>query len=131
MLQQQSISIAIVQNKQQQFLISCRQIGQHLAGKWEFPGGKVESNETKEQAMLRELKEEVGLVATEYCLLETLDFQYPQLDLRLHFYLVSAFEGLAIAQEGQSIKWINVEAFTDYEFPRANAGVINRLCARG
>lgn len=125
----QTISIAIVQNKQQQFLISRRQTGQHLAGKWEFPGGKVEKSETWEQAMLRELKEEVGLVATEFCLLESLDFQYPQLDLSLHFYLVSAFEGLAMAQEGQDIKWIHAEEFSDYDFPCANIGVINRLCA--
>jgi len=73
---QQTISIAIVQNKQQQLLISRRQKGQHLAGKWEFPGGKVEQGEALEVAMCRELKEEVGLTASEFTLFESLDFDY-------------------------------------------------------
>ena len=59
MIEQQTISIAIVQNEQKQLLISRRQQGKHLAGKWEFPGGKVEQGESLESAMLRELKEEV------------------------------------------------------------------------
>ena len=127
MNEQQIICIGIIQNKQQQLLISRRQKGQHLAGKWEFPGGKLEAGESLEEAMQRELKEEVGVFPIEFKLFESLDFQYPDLDLTLHFFLVTQFEGIASAQEGQQIKWVSALELTEYEFPKANLSVINKL----
>lgn len=129
MKQQQTISIAIVRNKQMQYLISQRKVGTHLAGKWEFPGGKVEIGETIEMAMLRELKEEVDLVATSFTLFDSLNFQYDELDLALHFYLVEAFTGEAIGLEGQTLKWTTVENLKSFSFPKANIKVINKLLA--
>ncbi|TEW54912.1 8-oxo-dGTP diphosphatase MutT [Psychromonas sp. RZ22] len=126
-MQQQTISIAIVRNHHEQFLISRRQAGQHLAGKWEFPGGKVENGETTENAMIRELKEEVGLTAIDYQLFDALDFQYDELHLSLHFYLVTTFAYDAVAQEGQVIKWVSGAELTEYDFPKANMSVIRRL----
>ena len=126
-MQHQTISIAIVQNKQKQILISCRQQGQHLAGKWEFPGGKVEEGELLESAMQRELTEEVGLTATEYQLFDSLNFQYDALELTLHFYLVTEFSGQAHSLEGQEIRWVNVNELKEYEFPKANLTVLNKL----
>ncbi|MBB1272923.1 8-oxo-dGTP diphosphatase MutT [Psychromonas sp. SR45-3] len=127
MIEQQTISIAIVQNEQKQLLISRRQQGKHLAGKWEFPGGKVEQGEALETAMLRELKEEVGLSATQFTLFDSLNFQYDQLNLSLHFYLVSDYEGEPVSLEGQQIKWVSVSQLSEYEFPKANLTVINKL----
>jgi len=126
-MEEQTISIAIVQNEHKQLLISRRQQGQHLAGKWEFPGGKVEQGETLETAMLRELKEEVGLIATQYSLFDSLNFQYDQLHLSLNFYLVSAYNGHAKALEGQQMKWVNIAELIEYDFPKANKSVINKL----
>jgi 8-oxo-dGTP diphosphatase len=123
----QTISIAIVQNKQKKILISRRQQGQHLAGKWEFPGGKVEENEPLEQAMIRELKEEVGLTATEFQLFDSLNFQYDALSLTLHFYLVTDFSGEAHSLEGQEIRWVKVSELIEYDFPKANLTVLNKL----
>jgi 8-oxo-dGTP diphosphatase len=126
-MQHQTISIAIVQNEQKKILISRRQQGQHLAGKWEFPGGKVEAGELLENAMKRELTEEVGLTATEYRLFDSLNFQYDALQLTLHFYLITAFSGQARSLEGQEIKWVNVNELTEYDFPKANLTVLNKL----
>jgi len=126
-MEQQAISIAIVQNEHKQLLISRRQQGQHLAGKWEFPGGKVEQGETLDVAMLRELKEEVGLIATQYSLFDSLNFQYDELHLSLHFYLVTAYTGQASALEGQQMKWVNAAELIEYDFPKANKSVINKL----
>ena len=126
-MSKQMISIAIVQNEHKKLLISRRQKGQHLAGKWEFPGGKVEQNEALEVAMLRELKEEVGLTATKYSLFDSLNFQYDDVDLSLHFYLVTEYEGQATSLEGQQIKWITATELTQYDFPKANLTVINKL----
>ncbi|MEJ6122674.1 8-oxo-dGTP diphosphatase MutT [Vibrio sp. 2-Bac 85] len=127
MIEQQTISIAIVQNEQKQLLISRRQQGKHLAGKWEFPGGKVEQGESLESAMLRELKEEVGLSATQFTLFDSLNFQYDQLNLSLYFYLIKAYEGEPVSLEGQEIKWVSASQLIEYEFPKANLTVINKL----
>jgi len=126
-MKQQTISIAIVQNQQKQILISRRQKGQHLAGKWEFPGGKVEKGEALELAMLRELKEEAALTAIKYELFESLNFEYDELHLNLNFYLVTEFSGVASSLEGQDIKWIEPQQLSEYDFPKANLTVINKL----
>jgi len=123
----ETISIAIVKNQQQQFLITRRQEGQHLAGKWEFPGGKVEEGESLTQAMQRELKEEVGLTAIDYCLFDTMTFDYDQLTLQLNFYFVSEFTGEAKGLEGQMMQWVTLEELQGYEFPKANKTVIEKL----
>ena len=127
MQKKETISIAIVKNEQQQFLITRRQKGQHLAGKWEFPGGKVEGEESLEVAMLRELKEEVGLTVIEYTLFDSLMFQYDQLALSLNFFLVNNFTGEAKGLEGQELKWVSLAELDNYEFPKANISVIKKL----
>ena len=127
MQKKETISIAIVKNEQEQFLITRRQKGQHLAGKWEFPGGKVENKESLEMAMIRELKEEVGLTAIDYALFDSLVFQYDQLILSLNFYLVKHFSGEAKGLEGQDLKWVNLTELDNYEFPKANISVIKKL----
>ena len=127
MQKKEIISIAIVKNEQGQFLITRRQKGQHLAGKWEFPGGKVEDNESLEDAMIRELKEEVGLTVLDYSLFDSLVFQYDQLIVSLNFYLVNQFIGQAKGLEGQELKWVKLTDFANYEFPKANISVIKKL----
>ncbi|WP_160061027.1 8-oxo-dGTP diphosphatase MutT [Psychromonas sp. L1A2] len=124
---EQIISIAIVQNEHKKLLISRRQKGQHLAGKWEFPGGKVEQGEALEVAMLRELEEEVGLTATKYSLFDSLSFQYDEVHLHLNFYLVTDYQGEATSLEGQQIKWVSAAELSQYDFPKANLTVINKL----
>lgn len=121
------ISIAIVKNSQDLFLICLRPENVHQGGKWEFPGGKVEENETPEQAMCRELLEEVGVSALGYQLLESTFFDYGDKYLHLHFYLVTQFSGEAQAKEGQSMQWVNKEQLALYPFPDANKNIIVQL----
>ena len=121
------ISIAIVKNSENLYLISLRPDGIHQGGKWEFPGGKVEQNESPEQAMCRELGEEVGLYAIDYQLLESKFFAYGDTALYLHFYLVTQFSGEAHGREGQPIKWVSKAQLALYEFPDANKTVIEQL----
>jgi len=121
------ISIAIVKNEQSNYLIALRANDSHQGGKWEFPGGKVEVNEQPAEAMCRELFEEVGLVATQYNLLETLFFDYGDKQLNLHFYQIEEFTGQAVAKESQPIKWVSKGELALYDFPDANKGVIAKL----
>ena len=121
------ISIAIVQNKQKQILISLRDKNSHQGGKWEFPGGKVETGETNEQAMLRELREEVGLIATEFGLFKSFEYHYPDKKLILNFYRVSQFTGEAVSKINQIVKWVDLDELENYDFPEANKEVIEAL----
>lgn len=121
------ISIAVVKNPQNLFLICLRPDYVHQGGKWEFPGGKIQKNETAEQAMLRELKEEVGITALDYRLLETTFFDYGDKQLNLNFFLVSQFTGEARAQEGQSMQWVKKAELDNFSFPDANAAIIKKL----
>jgi len=121
------ISIAIVKSATGEFLIALRPDESHQGGKWEFPGGKIETNESPEQGMLRELLEEVGITATKYSLFENLFFDYGDKQLNLYFYLVEAFTGEANSCEGQLIKWVTKIQLSNYEFPEANLQVIKKL----
>lgn len=121
------ISIALVKNCRQQFLVSLRGENVHQANKWEFPGGKVEKGESFEQAMCRELKEEVGIIALNYQLLESKFFDYGDKQLHLHFYLVDKFMGDASGIEGQEIKWMTKKELALYSFPEANRSIIELL----
>ncbi|WP_354624937.1 8-oxo-dGTP diphosphatase MutT [Psychromonas sp. MME2] len=121
------ISIAVVKNSDGLYLICLRPDQVHQGGKWEFPGGKVESDEQPAQAMCRELKEEVGLIAQQYVLIESKLFNYSDAQLHLHFYLVTEFSGIATGREGQPIKWVSQAQLSLYEFPQANKSVIAQL----
>ncbi len=126
-MKKNEVSIAIVKNAENQFLISLRPKTVHQGGKWEFPGGKVAANELPEQAMYRELFEEVGLQAEDYQLLVSKFFDYGDAALNLHFYLVTQFSGTAQGREGQPIKWVSKAELASYEFPAANRTVIEQL----
>lgn len=121
------ISIAIVKNPQNLFLICLRPEHVHQGGKWEFPGGKINKDESAEQAMLRELKEEVCITAVDYRLLETTFFDYGDKQLNLNFFLINKFSGEASAQEGQSMRWVKKAELVNYSFPDANAAIIKKL----
>ncbi|MFT6986949.1 MAG: 8-oxo-dGTP diphosphatase [Psychromonas sp.] len=121
------ISIAIVRNSENLFLICLRPEDLHQGGKWEFPGGKIEQNETPEQAMCRELSEEVGLNALSYQRIESKFFDYGDRELHLHFYLVTKFSGEAQGKQGQPSKWVSKAQLALYEFPQANKSIIEQL----
>ncbi len=78
------VCAAVVQRRQR-FLLARRPAGSHLAGKWEFPGGKIHAGETREQCIVRELEEELGVTVTTPALLTTVEHHYPEKSIRLHF----------------------------------------------
>lgn len=121
------ISIAVVQNKQNEILVSLRRNELHQGGKWEFPGGKVDIDESSEQAMLRELSEEVGLVATEYKHFKYVEYNYPDKKLSLDFYHVTQFTGIANSTVNQAVKWVDIDELQGFDFPDANKEVIEAL----
>ncbi len=114
------------QDKSQVF-ITKRPDDKHKGGFWEFPGGKVEVGETIEQAMARELDEEIGIRVTEQSLFEHLEFDYTDKSLKFDFILVTDFEEQPYGKEGQQGEWVSLESLKQYDFPEANVPILERV----
>ncbi|MFJ5450831.1 8-oxo-dGTP diphosphatase MutT [Pectobacterium carotovorum] len=124
---QLSVAVGIIRNAEQQYFIARRPDGVHMAGMWEFPGGKVEEGETPEQALIRELHEETGIEASAPQALNDKTFSTPERIITLHFFLVETWQGEPYGREGQESRWVSVEELREEEFPPANAEMIRWL----
>ncbi|WP_432744980.1 Nudix family hydrolase [Methylobacter sp. G7] len=118
------VAVGVVKNPEGKILISLRHAGLHQGGLWEFPGGKIESFETAEQALARELKEELDIAVMAATPLITINHQYPDLSVQLKVFLVEQFSGEARSCEGQLFKWVRPEELGHYAFPAANQPII-------
>ena len=123
------VAAGIIINSNQQVLISRRLDHQHQGGKWEFPGGKVEANETPEQALVRELAEEVNLNVHSASLFESISFDYPDKQVLLDFMLTTEFAGEAKGLEGQEVRWVDKADLVNFTFPDANQSIVDKLLA--
>ncbi|HEY3986123.1 8-oxo-dGTP diphosphatase MutT [Cedecea sp.] len=126
-MKQLQIAVGIIRNQQGEIFITQRAADAHMANKWEFPGGKIEAGESPEQAVIRELQEETGIVAQSASLFETLEYQFPDRHISLWFYLVEQWEGEPWGKEGQPGRWISQSELIADEFPPANEPVILKL----
>lgn len=121
------ISVGIIRNAEGEIYITQRAADAHMAHKWEFPGGKIEAQESPEQAVIRELQEEVGITATSLHQFDKLEYQFPDRHITLWFWLVDGWEGEPWGKEGQPGRWVVQRELVAGEFPPANAPVIEKL----
>lgn len=120
----------VVQNTQTpKFFVCKRSANQHQGNKWEFPGGKVEANESADEALARELLEEIGIQVIVCSPLTVITFNYPDKCVKLIVKLVSEFGGIAHGAEGQESKWVDFKTLKTLEFPEANQAIIEKLQA--
>jgi 8-oxo-dGTP diphosphatase len=100
-----------------------------VAGRWEFPGGKVEPGERPEQTLIRELHEEIGITVSEPCLapLTFASHAYESFHLLMPLYICRRWEGQAIAREGQNLAWVRAGKLRDYPMPPADIPLIPHL----
>jgi len=110
-------------------LIAERPVGRSMAGLWEFPGGKVEAGETPEAALIRELKEELGIRVKEECLapLTFASHAYPDFHLLMPLYVCRRWKGIVAPQEGQTLAWVRPNRLKDYPMPPADIPLIAHL----
>ena len=121
------VAVAVIVNKDNEVCISLRHQNSHQGGLWEFPGGKIESGESTEQALVREIKEELGLVIESSRPLITINHNYHDKKVCLHVNKVTAYHGQATGVEGQKVRWLPVEQLSQYEFPAANLSIIKAM----
>ncbi|HWN56222.1 MAG TPA: 8-oxo-dGTP diphosphatase MutT [Methylomirabilota bacterium] len=118
--------VAAVIERDGRYLITRRLEDTHLAGLWEFPGGKVWPGEQPEVALKRELSEELGVTAEVGELLESVDWSYPEKTVHILFFRC-AIPGEPQPLQGQEMLWIEAAELSSRRFPEADAHLISRL----
>lgn len=120
------VVVAAVIEQDDAFLVARRQAGTHLAGYWEFPGGKLDVGETLEEGLQREIKEELNTDIREMRKIFETHHTYPERVVELHFYRC-ALTGTPQPTLGQEIRWVRRSELASLEFPPADAELIAEL----
>jgi len=126
-----NVAAAVIINVENDVLLSLRLPDTHQGGKWEFPGGKFEQGETAEQALVRELKEELGIDIQQTEPFMELQYNYPEKTVNLHVLKVLTFTGIPEGLEGQTVEWVSADKIIQLEFPDANYPILDRLKSNG
>src|SRR5579864_2454482 len=110
-------------------LLAERPAGKHLAGMWEFPGGKVQAGENPEAALIRELDEELGIDVEASCLapFTFASHAYPEFHLLMPLYVCRKWRGIVTPREGQRLKWVRAAHLADYPLPPADKPLVALL----
>jgi 8-oxo-dGTP diphosphatase len=110
-------------------LLAERPAGKHLAGMWEFPGGKVHEGETPEAALIRELDEELGIGVNESCLapFTFASHGYETFHLLMPLYVCRKWSGIVAPREGQQLKWVRPAQLAEYPMPPADKPLVAML----
>jgi len=122
------VAVAVLQRADGRVLLAQRPAGKPWEGYWEFPGGKIEPGEAVEQALARELHEELGVDPDRVYPWVTQEYAYPEKRVRLHFYRVRAWHGQLHGREGQDMSWENPAAVNIGPLLPANDKVLRALC---
>lgn len=117
----------VIRDDRGRILLAQRGEGSHLAGLWEFPGGKRDVGESRWQALVRELDEELGIVASAGRPLIATPFTYPGKSIRLDAWTVDAYSGTPWSREGQHLQWMEVADLHTMSMPAADRPVVAAL----
>ena len=122
------VAVALV-DAEGRVLLARRPKGREMAGLWEVPGGKMDDGETPETALVRELKEELGIDVTESCLapFTFASHEYETFHLLMPLFVCRKWEGMVRPLEGQELTWVRPEQMADYRMPPADVPLIAML----
>ncbi|EAR16648.1 8-oxo-dGTP diphosphatase MutT [Robiginitalea biformata] len=121
------VTAGIIQNASKKVLITRRKAGKHLAGFWEFPGGKIEADETPEVCLAREIMEElnIGISVRSHFMDSTYDYDTKSICLK--GYLADYLEGDIILTDHDQYKWVAQSELSKYEFAPADIPIVKKL----
>ena len=124
------VSAVALIDKDGRILLAQRPKGKPMAGLWEFPGGKIESGETPEVALVRELKEELGIDTWRSCLAPVAfaSHAYDDFHLLMPLFACRKWEGIPRPRENQVLKWVGKRDLRSYEMPAADLPLVPILC---
>jgi 8-oxo-dGTP diphosphatase len=129
-LPRKQIGVAVIWDRAGQILIDRRKVGGTMGGLWEFPGGKIEPGETVEECIVREIWEELAIEITVGEHLISIDHTYPTFHLSAIVHHCQHISGVPQPIESEEIRWVKVGDLDSYQFPAANAAIINLLARR-
>ncbi len=121
------VAAAIIRDESGRYLIVRRRPGTHLAGLWEFPGGKREAGESIQDCLRRELVEELTATFAVEEKVTTIPWDYGERTVILHFFRCRLEMGTIAPREGQELVWVSPESLGDYAFPPADEALVLRL----
>lgn len=121
-----TVAVGVIKNNDQ-ILLAKRPDNVHQGGKWEFPGGKVEPNESVSQALVRELKEELSIEIAHPTHFMNIEHDYPEVKVHLSIYLIEQYKGVVTGNEGQAVEWVAIEDLHHWALPEANKPIVDRL----
>ena len=123
------VAVGVLIDSKRCVLLTRRLKGTHLAGYWEFPGGKVEAGESVRAALARELEEELGTRIGETVPLMTVSHDYEKKQVLLDVHQVKDWSGEPHGAEGQPLAWVNADSLDEFQVPEANAEIMSRVKA--
>lgn len=126
-LASKQIGVAVIRDDRDLILIDRRLAKGLLGGFWEFPGGKIEGNETVQECIKREILEEIGIEIAVDSHLITIDHTYSHFRVNLQVYNCRYLSGQAQAIECEEIRWVTIQELDNYTFPAANQEIIRAL----
>ena len=119
--------VAAIIKKDAQFLIVQRNKNKHLGLKWEFPGGKVNANEEFEEALKREIKEELNISINIYEKIAEEGYKDEKIDIILHYYLCSQKNGTIKLNEHENLAWVEKKDFEKFDFAEGDGNILSSL----
>ena len=118
--------VAAIIKKNNQYFATQRGYGEYEGG-WEFPGGKMEPGETPQEALVREIKEELDAIITVGDLIETVEYDYPKFHLTMHCFLCELVSEHVVLLEHEAAKWLSKEELNTVDWLPADLDVIKHL----
>ena len=122
-----NVVAAVIQNEEGKILIAQRNLKKSQGGLWEFPGGKIEPNETKEEAIIREIKEEMDIDIETKKFIDQKIFNYPDKDINLIAIECKQIKGDIKLNEHEDFKWVNKNELKNFNFAPADKFIINTI----
>ena len=116
--------VAAIIKKNNQYLIAQRNKNKHMGLRWEFPGGKVNENENFEEALKREIKEELNIKINIYKKIAEEEYKDEKIDIILHYYLCSHKKGTIKLNEHENLAWVEKKDFKKYNFAEGDGNIL-------
>lgn len=127
MVEPTHVAVAVIINTDKEVLLALRHAHQHQGDLWEFPGGKVEADESVYDALVREIEEEIGVTITSARELVKISHNYSDKTVLLDAWIIDTFIGKPTGREGQPLRWCAIINLREDDFPAANVAIIDAI----